>query len=66
MVVDPQLHKDQVGLYHGMLRVDQLMLLSYNIEDSFQDNEKAEVVLMDLTGIYDTVFPMVSILSSYR
>ena len=36
--------------------MDQVTLLTQDIEGSFQANEKAGVVLLDLTGAYDTVW----------
>ena len=36
--------------------MDQVTLLTQDIEDSFQANEKAGAVLLDLTAAYDTVW----------
>ncbi|KAJ4928398.1 hypothetical protein JOQ06_016190 [Pogonophryne albipinna] len=55
-VVDSQLPREQAGFRRGRSTVDQVTLLSQDIEDSFQDNEKAGVVYMDLTAAYDTVW----------
>ena len=55
-VVDPQLLKEQAGFCRGRSTVDQVTLLAQDIEDSFQANEKAGVVLLDLTATYDTVW----------
>ena len=48
-VVDPQLPWEQASFRRGRSTVDQVTLLSQDIEDSFQDNEKAGVVYLDTT-----------------
>ncbi|KAJ4937751.1 hypothetical protein JOQ06_002382 [Pogonophryne albipinna] len=55
-VVDSQLPREQAGFRRGRSTVDQVTLLSQDIEDSFQDNAKAGVVYLDLTAAYDTVW----------
>ena len=55
-VVDPQLPREQAGFRRSRSTVDQVTLLTQDIEDSFQNNEKAGVVLLDLTAAYDTVW----------
>ena len=55
-IVDPQLSQEQAGFRRGRSTVDQLMLLTQDIEDSFQYNKKAGVVFLDLTAAYDTVW----------
>ena len=55
-VVDPQLPREQAGFRRGRSTVDQVTLLTQDIEDSFQHNEKAGVVFLDLTAAYDTVW----------
>ncbi|KAL7878943.1 hypothetical protein AOLI_G00099170 [Acnodon oligacanthus] len=55
-VVDPQLPSQQAGFRRGRSTVDQVTLLTQDIEDSFQDNDKAGVVFLDLTAAYDTVW----------
>ena len=55
-VVDPQLPREQAGFRRGRSTVDQVTLLTQYIEDSFQNNEKAGVVFLDLTAAYDTVW----------
>ncbi|KAJ8353631.1 hypothetical protein SKAU_G00211980 [Synaphobranchus kaupii] len=55
-VVDPQLPREQASFRRGRSTVDQVTLLVQDIKDSFQDNQKAGVVLLDLTAAYDTVW----------
>ncbi|KAL7864412.1 hypothetical protein AOLI_G00158320 [Acnodon oligacanthus] len=55
-VVDPQLLSQQAGFRRGRSTTDQVTLLTQDIKDSFQDNEKAGVVFLDLTAAYDTVW----------
>ncbi|KAJ3587576.1 hypothetical protein NHX12_011173 [Muraenolepis orangiensis] len=55
-VVDSQLPREQAGFRHGRSTADQVTLLCQDIEDSFQNNEKAGVVYLDLTAAYDTVW----------
>ena len=55
-VVDPQLPREQAGFRRGRPTVDQVTLLTQYIEDSFQHNEKAGVVFLDLTAAYNTVW----------
>ena len=47
---------EQAGFCRGRSTVDEITLLTKDIEDSFQVNEKAGVVLLDLTATYDTVW----------
>ena len=55
-VVDPKLPREQAGFRRGRSPMDQVTLLTQGIEDSFQHNEKAGVVFLDLTAAYDTVW----------
>lgn len=55
-IVDPQLPREQAGFRRGRSTVDQVTLLTQDIEDSFQEKQKAGVVLLDLTAAYDTVW----------
>ena len=55
-VVDPPLPKEQAGFRWGRSTVDQVTLLTQDIEDSSQAKEKAGVVLLDLTAAYDTIW----------
>ncbi|KAJ3598698.1 hypothetical protein NHX12_002200 [Muraenolepis orangiensis] len=55
-VVDSQLPREQAGFRRGRSTADQVTQLCQDIENSFQDNEKAGVVYLDLTAAYDTVW----------
>ncbi|KAJ3609908.1 hypothetical protein NHX12_022002 [Muraenolepis orangiensis] len=55
-VVDSQLPREQAAFRRGRSTADQVTLLCQDIEDSFQNNEKAGVVYLDLTAAYDTVW----------
>ena len=54
--IDPLLPKEQAGLRHRKSTVDQVVLLTQNIEDSFEAKKKAGAVLINLTAVYDTVW----------
>ena len=55
-VDDPLLPKEQAGFRLGKSTVDQVVLLTHNIEDSFETKKKAAAVFVDLTAAYDTVW----------
>ena len=55
-IVDPLLPGKQAGFRHGKTTVDQVVLLTQNIEDSFEAKKKAGAVFVDLTAAYDTVW----------
>ena len=55
-LIDPLLPKEQAGFRRGISTVDQVVLLTQNIEDSFEAKKKANAVLIDLTAAYDTVW----------
>ena len=44
----------RAGFRHGKSTVDQVVLLTQNIEDSFEAKKKAGAVFVDLTAAYDT------------
>ena len=44
------------GFRRGKSTVDQVVLLTQNIEDSFEAKKKAGAVFVDLTAAYDTVW----------
>ena len=55
-LVDPLLPKEQAGFRRGKSTVDQVVLLTQNIEDSFEAKKKAGAVFIILTAAYDTVW----------
>ena len=55
-LIDPLLPKEQAGLRHRKSTVDQVVLLTQNVEDSFEAKKKAGAVFVDLTAAYDTVW----------
>ena len=54
-LIDPLLPKEQAGFRRGKSTVDQVVLLTQNIEDSFEAKKKAGAVFIDLTAAYDPV-----------
>ena len=54
-IVDPLLPREQAGFRQGRCIVDQTVLLTQHIEDSFE-TKKAGAVFVDLTAAYDTVW----------
>ena len=50
------LHKEQDGFRLGKSTADEVVLLTQNIEDSFEAKKKAGPVFVKLTGAYDTVW----------
>ena len=55
-LIDPLLPKEQAGFRRGKSTVDQVALLTQNIEDSFKAKKKAGVIFIDLKAAYDTVW----------
>ena len=55
-IVDPLLPKEQAGFLLGKSTVNQVILLTQNIEDSLEVKKKAGPVFVDLTAVYDTVW----------
>ena len=55
-LIDPLLPKEQKGFRRGKSTVDQVVLLTQNIEDSFEAKKKAGAVFVNLTASYDTVW----------
>ena len=55
-LIDPLLPKEQAGFRRGKSTVDQVVLLTQNIEDSFEAKRKAGAVFVDLTATHDTVW----------
>ena len=54
-IVDPLLPREQVGFQLGGSIVNQIVLLTQNIEDSFEAKKKAGAVFVNLTAAYDAV-----------
>ena len=52
-IIDPQLPHEQSGLRKGRSTVDQVTLLTQDIEDCFEAKETDGAVLVDLTAAYD-------------
>ena len=55
-LIDPLLPKEQAWLQRGKSTVDQVVLLTQNIEDYFKAKKKAGAVFVNLTTAYDTVW----------
>ena len=55
-LIHPLLTKEQAGFRRGKSTVDQVVLLTQNIADSFEAKKKAGAVFVDLTAAYDTVW----------
>ena len=55
-IIGPLLPREQAGFRHGRSTVDQVTLLTQDIEDSFSAEKKAGGVFVDLTAAYDTVW----------
>ena len=53
---DPLLPKEQAGFRRGKSTVDQVVLLTQNIGNSFEAKKKAGAIFIDLTAAYDTVW----------
>ena len=56
LVVDPLLPREQAGFRRGRSTVDQTVLLTQNIENSFGAKKKAGAVFVNLIAAYDTVW----------
>ena len=55
LIIDPLLPHEQAGFSKGRSTVDQVTLLTQDIEDCFEAKETAGAVLVDLTAAYDTM-----------
>ena len=55
-LIDPLLPKEQAGFRRGKSTVDQVVLLTQNINDTFEVKKKAGAVVIDLKAVYDTVW----------
>ena len=54
-IVEPALPATQAGFRSGRSTVDQIVHLTDDIENGFEERKKAGLVLVDLTAAYDTV-----------
>ena len=54
-LIDSMLPKEQAGFRRGKSTVDQVVRLTQNIEDSFEDKKKAGAVFFNLIAAYDTI-----------
>ena len=55
-LINPLLPKEQAEFRCGKSTVDQVVLLTQNIEDSFETKKKTGAVFVNLTAAYDTVW----------
>ena len=55
-IIDPLLSKEQAGFQHGKSTIDQVVLVTQNIEDFFEAKMKAGTVFVNLTAVYDTAW----------
>ena len=55
-VIDPLLLREQAGIRCGPSTVDQVALMTQEIEDCFWAKKKASAVFVDLTAAYDTLW----------
>ena len=55
-LIDPLFPKEQAGFRRGKSTINQVVLLTQNIEDSFEAKKKTGAVFIDLTAAYDTVW----------
>ena len=55
-LINPLLPKEQAGFRREKSTVDQVVLLTQNIENFFEAKKKAGAVFVDLTAAYDTVW----------
>ena len=55
-IIDPLLPQEQAGFQCGRSTVDQVTLLTQEIEDSFSAKKQAGAVFVDNTAAYDNVW----------
>lgn len=55
-IIGLQLPHEQAGFRQSLSTADQVTLITQDIEDCFEVNEKAGAFLIDLTAAYDTVW----------
>ena len=54
-VLDPQLLDKQVGFRHSQCITDQMFKLTYDVEHRFEESNKSDTVLTDLTAAHDSL-----------
>ena len=55
-IIDPHLPDERAGFRRGRSTVHQIVNLTVDIEEAFENGHKAGVILVDLTAKYDTVW----------
>ena len=55
-LINPMLPKEQAGFRRRKSTINQVVLLTQNIEDSFEAKKKAGAVFINLTAAYNTVW----------
>ena len=55
-IIDPLLPREQAGFRRGRSTVDQVTLITQDVEDCFEVKKKVGAVFLDLTAAYDTVW----------
>ena len=55
-LIDPLFPKEQAGFRRGKSTVNQVVLLTQNMEDSFEAKKKADAVFFNMKAAYDTAW----------
>jgi len=55
-IIDPLLPRKQAGFQHGRSAVDQVTLLTQDIEDSFSAQKRTKLAFVDVTAVCETVW----------
>ena len=55
-IVEKNFPHEQAGFRHGIGTVDQVALMTNNIEPSFEEKKKVGAVFVDLSSVYDAVW----------
>ena len=53
-VFDPQLPDKQAGFRHSQCITDHVIKLTYDVEHSFEENNKSGILLAELTAAHDS------------
>ena len=62
-IIDPLLSRKQAGFRRRRSTVDQITLMTQEIEDCFSAKKKADAVFVDLTATYDSLLCGIEALS---